>query len=77
MHERRGPGLMQPAIGDVMVHCQNLENSRYAIVNIYVFLFSWVFISGPYSTKPVKPLCRIQNKLPLFKSILSRAKPSA
>ena len=37
MHARRGSRLSQPAAGDVMVHCQNLDNASYALGNFYVF----------------------------------------
>ena len=52
MYEWRGSRLPRPDAGDVMVHCQNLKNASYALVNIYGFL--WVLAKGPYNIKPVK-----------------------
>ena len=54
IHRQRGPRSTKPDTGDVMVHCQNLENASYALIDIYVFVsFYWDLAHGPYNTKPV------------------------
>ena len=68
MHGRRGFEMLRLAGADVMVHCRNVKNASFVLVNFYGFFsfFSGILSHGSYSLKAVKeviPLTPVLDKV--------------